>query len=136
MSFFRVFVCVFYGLISIAQTLNSRFLFRTLRFNFYSVVFLTQRLFIIGLSWLMGRKSSVGKGELIYILPYAFIMCSINILSSYCVTVMPLAAFMAFKKFVIFFVLLVGLAMQLPNNFSKKHYLCIACILLGGLLIG
>lgn len=38
MRFFKLFVCVFYGLISIAQTLNSRFLFRTLQFNYYSVV--------------------------------------------------------------------------------------------------
>jgi len=38
MNNFKAFVCVFYGLISIAQTLNSRFLFRTLQFNFYSVV--------------------------------------------------------------------------------------------------
>jgi len=63
-------------------------------------------------------------------------MCSINILSSYCVTVMPLAAFMAFKKFVVFFVLITGLIMRLPNNFHRKHYLCIAFILMGGLMIG
>ena len=35
---FKVFVCVFYGIVSIAQTLNSRFLFKTLQFNFYSIV--------------------------------------------------------------------------------------------------
>jgi len=35
---FKIFICIFYGLVSIAQTLNSRFLFRTLQFNFYSVV--------------------------------------------------------------------------------------------------
>jgi hypothetical protein len=49
---------------------------------------------------------------------------------------MPLAAFMAFKKFVVFFVLIVGIAMNLPNNFKAVHYTCIACIVVGGLMIG
>lgn len=97
---------------------------------------MTQRIFIVILNYQMGRKTTINKGELIYVLPYAFIMCSINILSSYCVTVMPLAAFMAFKKFVVFFVLIVGFVMKLPNNFRKKHYLCIGFILTGGLMIG
>jgi hypothetical protein len=74
--------------------------------------------------------------DLIYIIPYAFIMCTINILSSYCVTIMPLAAFMAFKKFVVFFVLVVGILMNLPNHFNKIHYGCIGCIVFGGLMIG
>lgn len=73
---------------------------------------------------------------MLYILPYGVIMCTINILSSYCVTIMPLAAFMAFKKFVVFFVLVVGLLMGLPNNFNRIHYACIAGIVLGGLMIG
>jgi hypothetical protein len=38
MLFFKVFVCTFYGLVSIAQTLNSRFLFKNLQFDFYSTV--------------------------------------------------------------------------------------------------
>lgn len=97
---------------------------------------MAQRIFIVLLSRKMNKKSAIKKEELIYIVPYSFIMSSINILSSYCVTVMPLAAFMAFKKFVIFFVLVVGIVMQLPNNFSKKHYGCILCILVGGLMIG
>lgn len=73
---------------------------------------------------------------LLYVLPYSFIMCTINILSSYCVTIMPLAAFMAFKKFVVFFVLVVGIVMNLPNNFRKVHYYCILGIIIGGLMIG
>jgi hypothetical protein len=40
MLFFKVFVCSFYGLVSIAQTLNSRFLFKNLQFDFYSSVHL------------------------------------------------------------------------------------------------
>ena len=71
-----------------------------------------------------------------YILPYSFIMCNINILSSFCMTVMPLAAYMAFKKFVVLFVLLVGIVMKLPNTFNNVHYVCIAGIVVGGFMIG
>ena len=38
MFYFKLFVCVFYGLVSIAQTLTNRYLFRTLNFPFYSTV--------------------------------------------------------------------------------------------------
>jgi hypothetical protein len=38
MFYFRVLVCVFYGLVSIAQTLTTRYLFRTLAFKYYSTV--------------------------------------------------------------------------------------------------
>jgi hypothetical protein len=38
MFWFKLFVCVFYGLVSIAQTLTNRYLFRTLEFKFYSTV--------------------------------------------------------------------------------------------------
>jgi hypothetical protein len=99
-------------------------------------VFLIQRIVIIFINWRMKRKTCMSLNDLIYIVPYAFIMCTINILSSYCVTIMPLAAFMAFKKFVVFFVLVVGIAMSLPSNFNRIHYGCIACIVLGGLMIG
>jgi hypothetical protein len=49
---------------------------------------------------------------------------------------MPLAAFMAFKKFVVFFILVVGIAMNLPNNFNRIHYGCIFSLVVGGLMIG
>lgn len=97
---------------------------------------MVQRVFIMYVNYRMNKRTLLTKQQLLYILPYSFIMCSINILSSYCVTVMPLAAFMAFKKFVVFFVLLVGIAMRLPNHFNKIHYICIGCIVLGGLMIG
>ena len=84
----------------------------------------------------IGKKDMLNFKELLYVIPYSFIMSSINILSSYCVTVMPLAAFMAFKKFVILFVLLTGIAIGIPNTFNKKHYLCIGCIIFGGMMIG
>ena len=38
MFYFKLFVCLFYGLVSIAQTLVNRYLFRTLQFKFYSTV--------------------------------------------------------------------------------------------------
>lgn len=57
-------------------------------------------------------------------------------LSSFCVTIMPLAAFMAFKKFVVLFVLLLGLFLHLPNSFNKVHYYCIGVIVVGGVMIG
>lgn len=97
---------------------------------------MVQRVFIVYVNYRMKKGTMLSREQLLYILPYSFIMCSINILSSYCVTVMPLATFMAFKKFVVFFVLLVSLAMHLPINFSKVHYSCIGCIILGGLMIG
>lgn len=31
-------ICIVYGILSVAQTLNSRTLFKTLHFNFYSFV--------------------------------------------------------------------------------------------------
>lgn len=99
-------------------------------------VFLIQRIVIIWINHRMKRKTLRPWKEMLYILPYAFIMCSINIMSSFCVTIMPLAAFMAFKKFVVLFVLIVGVAMNLPNNFKNVHYTCIGCILVGGLMIG
>lgn len=97
---------------------------------------MVQRFFIMYVNYRMKKKTLLTKKQLLYILPYSFIMCSINILSSYCVTVMPLAAFMAFKKFVVFFVLVVGIIMKLPNNFNRLHYTCIAAIIAGGLMIG
>ena len=84
----------------------------------------------------MGRRTLLPYKQMLYIVPYSFIMCNINILSSFCVTVMPLAAYMAFKKFVVLFVLLVGIAMNLPNHFKLPHYCCIAGIVVGGLMIG
>lgn len=63
-------------------------------------------------------------------------MCTTNILSSYCVTVLPLAAFMAFKKFIVFFILIIALIFSLPHKFSKLQYSCIFLIVLGGILVG
>ena len=68
--------------------------------------------------------------------PYSFLICSSNILTSYCVTVMPLAAYMAFKKFVVFFVFVVGVMIAKENTFNKVHHCCIFAIVTGGLMIG
>ena len=99
-------------------------------------MFLLQRVVIVCLNWLMGRRTLLPYKQMLYIVPYSFIMCNINILSSFCVTVMPLAAYMAFKKFVVLFVLLVGIAMNLTNHFRLSQYCCIAGIVIGGLMIG
>lgn len=63
-------------------------------------------------------------------------MCTTNILSSYCVTVLPLAAFMAFKKIIVFFILVIAFIFGLEKGFSKFQYSCIFFIVLGGLLVG
>lgn len=59
MNYFKLFVCSFYGLISIAQTLNSRFLFRNLQFNFYSTVVS----WLFRCSWCSGCSSSMSTTE-------------------------------------------------------------------------
>lgn len=46
---FKAIACLFYGAVSIMQTLTTRYLFRTLGFKFYSTVFLLQRLLIVAL---------------------------------------------------------------------------------------
>ena len=99
-------------------------------------VFLLQRLIIILFSRKISKPNLYSKQTLLRIAPYSFIICTSNILTSYCVTVMPLAAYMAFKKFVVFFVLVVGMLMALPNAFTRVHHCCIFGIVAGGLLIG
>lgn len=49
---------------------------------------------------------------------------------------MPLAAFMAFKKFIILFVLVVSLILQLPAKLNKMQYMCMAAIVIGGIMVG
>ena len=68
--------------------------------------------------------------------PFAFFMCCINLLSSFCLTVMPLGAFAAFKKTTIIFVLIVGIIMKSPKNFSTYQYLFMASIGIGALMVG
>lgn len=73
---------------------------------------------------------------IIKILPYSFFMCLSNILSSYCLTVMPLAAFLSFKKFIVLFILLLTLALKLPASTNSFQNYCIAGIVIGGALVG
>jgi drug/metabolite transporter (DMT)-like permease len=63
-------------------------------------------------------------------------MCSTNILSSYCVTVLPLAAYMAFKKIIVLFVLILAIVMNLQHKFNWFQYGCIFVIVVGGILVG
>lgn len=51
-------------------------------------------------------------------------------------TVLPLAAFMAFKKFTVFFILLIAIMFNFPHKFNKLQYSCILFIVIGGILVG
>lgn len=136
-------MCLFYGFLSTFQTLNSRHLFRTVGFNYYSFVnclsltiksFLVQRM--VNIFFLLIWKTKLRKDAIVTIIPYAIIMCMTNILSSYCVTVLPLAAFMAFKKLIIVFILILAFLFNFPHQFSKLQYSCIFFIVVGGILVG
>ena len=99
-------------------------------------VFLLQRLLIILFAPSRGSSNPFSKALLLKVAPYSFLVCTSNVLTSYCITVMPLAAYMALKKFVVLFVLLVGILMGLPNSFNRAHHCCIGAIVVGGLMIG
>lgn len=63
-------------------------------------------------------------------------MCLSNILSSYCITIMPLAAFLSFKKFIVLFILGLTVSLKLPNQTNHFQNLCIVGIVLGGAMVG
>lgn len=63
-------------------------------------------------------------------------MCSSNILSSFCITIMPIAAFLAFKKFIILFILVICVILTLPTRINILQNVCIVGIVIGGILIG
>jgi hypothetical protein len=135
-------ICLLYGMLSTCQTLNSRYLFKTIGFNYYSFVplsiiqaFFMQRIVNI-IIFMTVFKTKFRKDAIKMIIPYSIIMCTTNILSSYCVTVLPLAAFMAFKKFTVFFILLIAIIFSFPHNFNKLQYSCIFVIVVGGILVG
>ena len=110
---------------------------RLLLFCIYLITqaFFVQRLVNI-LLFMSLFKTKFRKDAVKTIIPYAVIMCTTNILSSYCVTVLPLAAFMAFKKFTVFFILLIAILFNFPHNFSKFQYSCIFFIVVGGIMVG
>ena len=74
--------------------------------------------------------------HLYHILPFAAFMCLSNVTSSYCLTIMPLAAFMAFKKFIVLFVLAISILLKLPVNLNRTQYICMATIVIGGIMVG
>ena len=74
--------------------------------------------------------------HLVHILPFSGFMCIANVVSSYCLTIMPLAAFMAFKKLIILFVLGVSIVFSLPMKLNKLQYLCMVAIVIGGIMVG
>ena len=62
-------------------------------------------------------------------------MCLSNVISSYCLTVMPLAGFMAFKKLVIVFVLGVSLVLKFPAKLTRIQHICMIVIVVGGVMV-
>ena len=70
------------------------------------------------------------------VLPYSGFSSLAIVISSYCLTVMPLAAYMALKKLIVLFVLLVGVMFKLPNHLSSIQYYCIVGIVVGGIMVG
>ncbi len=43
---------------------------------------------------------------------------------------------MAFKKFTVFFILLIAILFSLPHKFNRLQYSCILFIVMGGVLVG
>lgn len=81
-------------------------------------------------------KNKIRTSMLVKILPYSMFMCLNNILSSYCLTVMPLAAFLSFKKFIVLFILILTLLLNLPATTNTFQHYCIIGIVMGGALVG
>lgn len=73
---------------------------------------------------------------LLKILPYSLFMCLSNILSSYCLTIMPLASFLSFKKFIVLFILAITVILKLPVRTNNFQNICIVGIVIGGALVG
>lgn len=71
-----------------------------------------------------------------HVLPYSGLSSLAIVISSYCLVVMPLAAYMAMKKLIVLFVLVVGLVFRLPSNLSEVQYSCIVAIVVGGIMVG
>jgi hypothetical protein len=70
------------------------------------------------------------------IVPYSFVMCLSNLLSSYCLTIMPLAAFLSFKKFIVLFILILAVSFNLPAKTTKFQNICMIGIITGGAMVG
>lgn len=137
-----VLICLVYAVLSILQTLNSRFLYKNLHFDYYSFVpspsiqiFSIQKITNIIVFYMLGIRKFDTK-HLIHMLPCAGFTCLSNVISSYCLTIMPLAAYMSFKKLVILFVLGVSLALRIPANLNRTQYICMIGIVVGGIMVG
>jgi len=100
-----------------------------------SQTFGIQRIVIIAFFYSQGRKH-LSKQMLLKILPYSLFMCLSNLLSSYCLTVMPLAAFLSFKKFIVLFIMAITVILKLPTQTNTFQNYCIVGILVGGAMVG
>ena len=47
-------------------------------------------------------------------------MCCVNIFSTYCIVLMPLGAFAAFKRLTILFVFIIGILIKSPKKLEDK----------------
>ena len=63
-------------------------------------------------------------------------MCVSTILSSYCLTIMPLGAFLSFKKLIVLFIMGISCALRLPVKTNHFQNLCVAGIVIGGVMVG
>ena len=98
------------------------------------------------------RKNPINLSHLKLCIPYSLLMCTTNILTSFCITIMPLESFVSFKKFLILFVLLSSCfsawlisryslnsneqASSSQPEISKYKIISVLLIVLGGLMIG
>lgn len=98
-------------------------------------VFAIQRVAIICVFYFF-LHWKIRRDVIVKILPYSLFMCLSNILSSYCLTIMPLAAFLSFKKFIVLFILILAVAFKLPSTTNQFQNICIVGIVVGGALVG
>lgn len=63
-------------------------------------------------------------------------MCVNTILSSYCLTIMPLGAFLSFKKLIVVFIMIISCTLKLPVTTSHFQNICVVGIVAGGLMVG
>ena len=74
--------------------------------------------------------------RLVLAIPFAAAMCANTIMSSYCLTVMPLAAFLSFKKLVVVFIMFISCMLKLPVRTNNFQNICVIGIVCGGLMVG
>lgn len=98
-------------------------------------VFAIQKFAIILIFYLC-FKSKIRKETLIRVIPYSLLVGLSNILASYCITIMPLAAYLSLKKFIVLFILVIAITFKLPCKTTKFQNISMVGILIGGSMVG